>query len=129
LRATPEWSIADMLRHMWSWNELVLRALEDWPGPSDWLPPGTGKDEDTYNAELLAANAGMNTTALIESLSAAYGRYATLVDQLDDDKLNEVGTTPWGAHDSYLRMIAEIIGHDAEHATHIAAARGQDRTG
>jgi hypothetical protein len=123
LNVTPEWSIADMLRHVLDWNELVVRCLDDWHGPRDWVPTLARDDEDTFNIQQVAARAHADPATIRAGLEAAHRRFLATLEHSSDAELAERSEAPWGAYIPRLAIIDDMAGHDEEHAAQIAAAR------
>jgi hypothetical protein len=120
LQATPEWSALELLRHMWVWDELAARCLDDWQGSRAWLP--VYADEDAFNAEMVAARAGTSLADTLEGIGRAHTRYAGILETCDDAELNQVAAAPWGEQVTRLHLINELAGHDLEHLEQLRGA-------
>lgn len=119
LQVTPEWNGLDMLRHILTWNDLLIRNLQDWSRTSDRAPGEL--DFDKLNAQYVQERSHLGRDALIEQLNAAYSYYLGLIDTSSDTELAEQGLAPWGEALTRLQACGSV-GHDAEHFEHIQAA-------
>lgn len=113
LQATEQWSALDVLRHMLVWDELGARCLEHWQDDRAWMPHYD--DEDHFNIEMVAAQAGVTLEAIGGRIRLAYRRFAEALELSSPDELREVGTAPWGERVTRPHMINELLGHDLEH--------------
>lgn len=112
-QATHEWTALDLLRHIWVWNELCARCLDDWLGSRDWII--TFADEDQFNLEMVAARANTSLKQIMAGLQGAYARYDQALDECSDAQLAERAPAPWGQRLSRAELIWFELGHDLTH--------------
>lgn len=111
--ATQEWTALDILRHIWVWNELCARCLEDWLGSRDWIISFAG--EDQFNLEMVAARAGTTLEQIVAGIEQAYHAYTTVLAGCSDAELAEQAAAPWGRPLTRTELIWFELEHDLMH--------------
>jgi hypothetical protein len=119
VQITHEWNGLDILRHMVMWNDLTLRALQDWTGSRAWAP--SEPDLDIVNANGVRERAELGVEELSAQLQRAYTLYLAMLGVASDEELSQPGLAPWNETITRLQAIG-AVGHDAEHTEEIAAA-------
>lgn len=120
--ATEEWTLLDLLRHIWVWNELCTRTLSDWHGNRDWVL--TFGAEDQFNVEMVAARAHASFEQVLAGIEQAYRFYDTILAECNDAELAERAAAPWGQELSRVELIWFELGHDLSHLDQLKAALG-----
>ena len=113
------WTTKDVMAHLLSWDEEVLRTAEAWTGERAWQQGAHYDDE--WNEFEVQQRAGMELSELIDGLNASQRKLIHLMDQLTDQQLTAMATAPWGERMSLLSFLYEMALHVATHRANLEA--------
>ena len=120
-KVAGEWTIRDVLAHIWAWDEEALRTIEDWTGSRDWQ---RGVDfGEAWNQRMHAAFKDRTLLEILDGLTTCHRKRMTLFDRLSDEELRVVANYPWGERGSLAGFFFAMAQHDPEHYMDIVAFR------
>lgn len=122
----PLWTIREILAHISGWDDSVIAVVECLrDGSVPTTPAAAGID--AYNAATVATREGLDYDHVYCEYIETRKQLLGLLAELDDSKLTETTTLPWGGYGSVQQIIAIFVEHEYEHAGDVqkivAAAR------
>jgi uncharacterized damage-inducible protein DinB len=115
------WTVKDVMAHMLSWDEEILRTAEHWTVERPWQYGAHYDDE--WNESEVAKRAEMDVIALADGLATCQRKLMQLFDQLSDQDLGTMSLAPWGERMSLLSFLHEMALHNSTHRENLEALR------
>ncbi|MEI2688840.1 MAG: maleylpyruvate isomerase N-terminal domain-containing protein [Anaerolineae bacterium] len=115
------WTVKDLMAHLLSWDEEILRTVEHWTAERPWQQDALYDDE--WNEAEVARRAEMDVTELTEGLTACQRKLMQLFDQMSDQELTTVAAAPWGERMSLLSFLYEMALHNSTHRANLETPR------
>ena len=118
-----EWTIRDVLAHIWAWDEEALRTMEHWTGPRAWQQ---GVDYgEAWNQRMHAAYKDRTLLDILDGLTTCHRKRMAHFDTLSEEDLRTEAPYPWGGHGSLAKFLFIMAQHDADHYMDIVTFREQ----
>ena len=111
---TGDWTVKDVIAHVWDRSDEALQTAKVWRGPRRWQE-GISYD-DAWNEAHVNARRVLPLISVVDGATGTHRKLMHLVDEADDAILQQVGQAPWGSEMSLLEMLYEIAEHYAQHA-------------
>jgi hypothetical protein len=108
------WTVKDVIAHVWSWGDEALQTIKHWQKPRPWQA-GVAYD-DAWNETQVAARRALPLINVVDGVTGVHRRLVHQLDLADDQVLAEVGLAPWGEEMTLIDFIFSMAGHYAEHA-------------
>lgn len=115
------WTVKDVMAHLLSWDEEILRTAEHWTAERPWQDGALYDDE--WNELEVSQRAAMDVIELADGLTTCQRRLMQLFDQLTDQDLVTMSTAPWGERMSLLSFLYEMALHNSTHRANLEALR------
>ncbi len=115
------WTVKDVMAHMLSWDEEILRTAEHWTEERPWQYGAHYDDE--WNEIEVAQRADMDVIALADGLATLHRRLLQTFDALHDADLAVMSVAPWGERMSLLSFLYEMALHNSAHRKDLEALR------
>jgi uncharacterized damage-inducible protein DinB len=115
------WTVKDVMAHMLSWDEEILRTVEHWTADRPWQHGALYDDE--WNEFGVAQRANMDVIELADGLATCQRKLMQLFDQLSDQDLTAMSIAPWGERMSLLSFIYEMALHNSTHRANLETLR------
>lgn len=116
------WTVKDLMAHMLSWDEEILRTMEDWTGERLWQQDALYDDE--WNELEVYMRNEMTVIDLADALATSHRKILRAFDRTDDAKLVALALTPWGDRTSLLGFLYEMALHNATHRADLEKISG-----
>lgn len=107
------WTVKDVMAHLLSWDEEILRTMEHWKAERPWQYGALYDDE--WNEMQVAQRADMDVIELADGLATCQRKQMQLFDQMSDQELAAMSVTPWGERMSLLSFLYEMALHNSSH--------------
>ena len=111
--AAGEWTVKDIVAHVWSWLEEATQTVRAWQGPRPWQAGGVY--DDAWNERQVDDRSGMALISVVDGLTSAHRRLMHLLDLAEEESLAVIGKEPWGAEMPLVEFYFEMGGHYTEH--------------
>lgn len=108
-----QWSVKDVMAHVWSWVEEAARTAKAWDGRRPWQE-GVAYD-DEWNERHVREKEALALIAVVDGLTGAHRRLMHLLDLEEDDALAVVAKAPWGAEMALVDFYYEMAAHYHDH--------------
>lgn len=115
------WTVKDVMAHMLSWDEEILRTVEHWTVERPWQDGALYDDE--WNEMEVARHADMDVIALADGLTTCQRKLMQLFDQMSDEELAATSTAPWGERMALISFLHEMSLHNSTHRKDLEALR------
>jgi hypothetical protein len=115
------WTVKDLMAHLLSWDEEILRTVEHWTAERPWQQDALYDDE--WNEAEVARRAEMDVTELTEGLTDCQRQLMQLFDQMSDQAADHMSTAPWGERMSLLSFLYEMALHNSTHRANLETQR------
>jgi hypothetical protein len=89
-----EWTVKDVVAHVWSWLDEAVRTVKVWDGRRPWQEGVTF--DDAWNEKAVKDKSALALIAVVDGLTGAHRRFMHLLDLAEDDSLAVVGKAFWG---------------------------------
>ncbi len=125
-RAISKWTLKDLLAHVASWDEEMVRVLQTFTMPVESVYTYTISDRNgfaAWNEEQLELRRARAVSEIISEFEIARRDLIQVVEGLTDPVLNRTRMTPWGEPSSGFGLIETQIEHDREHAEQVRSYR------
>lgn len=116
---SPGWLVRDVLAHLNGWEAATVEALRALLRGEIYSLVGY-RGVDAFNANGVAARAGMTFEALREECEALRRDLLAAFAEVPESELETVINAPWGRQ-TVERMVTVIGYHEQDHAREIAA--------
>jgi hypothetical protein len=108
-----QWTVKDVMAHVWSWVEEANRTVKAWDGRRPWQEDVAYDDE--WNERHVREKEPLALIAVVDGLTGAHRRLMHLLDLAEDDALSVVAKAPWGAEITLVEFFYEMAGHYHDH--------------
>jgi uncharacterized damage-inducible protein DinB len=115
------WTVKDVMAHMLSWDEEILRTAEHWTVERPWQHGALYDDE--WNEMEVAQRAEMDVIELADGLATCQRKLMQLFDQTSDLELATISAAPWGERMSLLSFLYEMALHNSTHRANLETLR------
>lgn len=115
------WTAKDVMAHLLSWDEEILRTVEHWAKDRPWQHDALYDDE--WNEEEVSKRAHLDVVTLADSLSMAHRRLLEMFDRLPDAELASMSRAPWGERMALVSFLNEMALHNNTHRLDIETLR------
>jgi hypothetical protein len=115
------WTVKDLMAHLLSWDEEILRTVEHWTAERPWQQDALYDDE--WNEAEVARRAEVDVTELADGLATCHRQLMQLFDQMSDQQLTAMSTAPWGERMSLLSFLYEMALHNSTHRANLETQR------
>jgi hypothetical protein len=115
------WTVKDVMAHVLSWDEEILRTVEHWTNERSWQDGALYDDE--WNEMEVARRADLDVVALADGLATLHRKLLQTFDALSDEELAATSVTPWSERMSLLSFLYEMALHNSTHRKDLEALR------
>jgi uncharacterized damage-inducible protein DinB len=115
------WTVKDVMAHVLSWDEEILRTVEHWTVERPWQDGALYDDE--WNEMEVAKRADLDVIALADGLATEHRRLLQAFDSLGDEELAATSVAPWGERMSLLSFLHEMALHNSTHRKDLETLR------
>ncbi len=139
-----DWTVRDVLAHILAWDEYVVELVKRWPDISlpsrqspasaspesasaDPLAQWISGDDETRNARLHDARAGLSMIEVLDNLATCHRQIVSRCQRLSEEKLRTEVEYDWGERGNLVNLLVSMSAHTADHAADIYAARAEGR--
>lgn len=125
-KAIDKWTLKDLLAHIASWDEEVVRVLQTFAlsGESQYTYVIVDKNDFAlWNEEQIQMRAARSANEVIGEFESARRDLIQVVEGLTDPVLNRSRMTSWGKQSTGFDLILAQIEHDREHAEQVRSYR------
>jgi hypothetical protein len=110
-----DWTVKDIIAHVWDRGDEVLHMTKVWRGPRPWQA-GVSYD-DAWNEAHVNARRVLPLISVVDGVTGVHRRLVHFLDVADDDILAQVGKAPWDEVEmALIEMLYETAEHYARHA-------------
>ncbi len=111
----PLWTIREILAHISGWDDSVIAVIECL---RDGSVPTTPAREgvDAYNAATVTTREGLDYDHVYREYIETRKILLGMLAELDDARLAETTTLPWGGYGTVEQIIGIFVEHEIEHA-------------
>ena len=121
------WTAKDVMAHLLSWDEEILRTVESWTKDRPWQHDALYDDE--WNEEEVAKRGHLDVVTLADSLSTCHRRLLEMFDRLPDAELAVMSRAPWGERMALVSFLNEMALHNNTHRLDIETLRRSHSSG
>ncbi len=114
-----EWTVKDIIAHVWDRGDEALHTAKVWRGPRPWQA-GVNYD-DAWNDAHVNARRVLPLINVVDGVTGVHRRLIHFLDEADDDVLAQAGKVPWDGEMPLIDMLYEVAEHYALHAQSLAA--------
>lgn len=107
------WTVRDVMAHILSWDEEVLRTAQHWTVERPWQDGALYDDE--WNEIEVANRADVSDVDLAEGLAMTHRRLVQWFDKMADKDLVAMGRAPWGERMALISFLHQMAKHDGVH--------------
>ena len=125
-KAIVKWTLKDLVAHIASWDEEVVRVLQTFPMPGESLYTYSISDRNHFagwNEEQVAMRREHSATQVITEFETARRDLIQVIEGLTDAVLNRSRMTSWGTPATGFELIRAQAEHDREHAAQVRSFR------
>lgn len=115
------WTAKDVMAHILSWDEEVLRTAVHWTEARPWQDEALYDDE--WNEQEVAKRSRMGVVDLADGLATSHRHLVQFFDQATDEHLAAMSTAPWGERMSLVSFLYEMALHDGVHRPNLEGMR------
>lgn len=115
------WTVKDVMAHMLSWDEEILRTVEHWTADRPWQHGALYDDE--WNEAEVAQRAAMDVVELADGLATCHRRLLQAFDAMNDDALAATAVSPWGERMALISFLYEMSLHNSTHRKDLETLR------
>lgn len=116
------WTVKDVIAHVWSWGDETLQTIKYWQKPRPWQA-GVAYD-DAWNETQVAARRVLPLINVVDGVTGVHRRLVHQLDLAEEQALAQVGWAPWGEEMTLIDFIYSMAGHYAEHAEGLIEYQG-----
>ena len=114
-----QWSVKDVIAHVWSWTEEAARTAKTWDGRRAWQEGVTFDDE--WNERQVRDRSPLALIAVVDGLTGAHRRLMHLLDIAEDDALEIVAIAPRGEEMRLVDFFYTVAKHYHDHVADLQA--------
>lgn len=125
-RAINKWTLKDLMAHIASWDEEIVRVLQTFTLSGESQYTYTISDLDGFsrwNDEQVAMRTALSANDAISEFESARRDLIQVVEGLTDPVLNRSRMTSWGKPETGFELILGQAEHDREHADQVRSYR------
>ena len=125
-KAISTWTLKDLLAHVASWDEEMVRVLQTFTMPGESAYTYEISDRNGFamwNQEQLAMRAERTPHEIMSEFEIARRDLIQVIEGLTDPVLNRSRMTSWGKPATGFELIQTQIAHDREHAEQVRSYR------
>ncbi len=116
------WTVKDLMAHMLSWDDEILRTMEHWTDERPWQQDALYDDE--WNELEVYMRNEMTVIDLADALATSQRKILRAFDRTEDAKLVALALTPWGDRTSLLGFLYEMALHNGTHRADLEKISG-----
>ena len=109
-----QWTVKDVVAHVWSWADEALYCARAWDGPRPWHT-GAAYD-DAWNEVQVAERRALPLITVVDGVTGAHRRLMHFIDLTDAEAFSKPGKSLWGYETTLGDFLCEIAAHYVEHA-------------
>jgi uncharacterized protein (TIGR03083 family) len=124
--AVVKWSIKDLLAHIASWDEEVLRVVQAFamqPDPHFSYTISERNDFATWNEEQIELRKDRSLEQVETEFRNARRDLIQVVEGLTDQVLMRPKMTSWGKVRTGFELLGEVVQHDVDHSKDVRSWR------
>jgi uncharacterized protein (TIGR03083 family) len=124
--AVEKWSMKDLLAHIASWDEEVLRVIQAFamqPDPHFSYAISERSDFSAWNSEQVELRRERTLEQVVAEFRNARRDLIQVVEGLTDQVLMRPKMTSWGKVHTGFELLDEMVQHDAEHTKDVRSWR------
>jgi uncharacterized damage-inducible protein DinB len=125
-RAINKWTLKDLLAHVASWDEEIVRVLQTFTMPGESQYTYTISDRNDYavwNEEQVSARREHSVTQVMTEFEMSRRDLIQVVEGLTDPVLNRSRMTSWGTPMTGFELLVMQVEHDVDHADQVRSYR------
>ncbi len=125
-KAVAKWTLKDLLAHIASWDEEIVRVLQTFTMPGESMYTYSISDRSGYaawNEEQIAARREKSASAVMSEFETARRDLIQVVEGLTEPVLNRSRMTSWGIAATGFDLLKMQVEHDLEHAEQVRSYR------
>jgi len=125
-KAIDKWTLKDLIAHIASWDEEMVRILQAFSLPGEPVYTYTISDRNgfaAWNEEQVNARRERSVNEILSELETARRDLIQVIEGLTDPVLNRSHITTWGKPATGFELIMTQVEHDREHAAQIRSYR------
>jgi uncharacterized damage-inducible protein DinB len=116
----PNWTIKQYIDHVSGWDDAMVEALTA-HAKNEPVPQSAARGIDSYNAQTVSTRETLDLARSRSEFAAGHERVIQALRDLPDEKFDQQFVFPWGESGTIKDFIDIFVGHDKEHADHLAA--------
>lgn len=125
-KAIHKWTLKDLLAHIASWDEEVVRVLQTFTLPGESLYTYTISERNefgSWNEEQITARRERSANEVLTEFETARRDLIQVIEGLTDPVLSRSRMTSWGKTATGFELIQTQAEHDREHAEQVRSYR------
>ncbi len=125
-KAADKWTLKDLLAHLASWDEEVVRVLQTFTMPGESQYTYVISDRNgfaVWNEEQVSMRRDHPLPDVISEFETARRDLIQVVEGLTDPVLNRRRMTSWGKPSTGFELVVTQVEHDREHAAQVRSYR------
>lgn len=125
-KAIDKWTLKDLLSHVASWDEEMVRVLQTFTMPGESQYTYTISDKNDYaawNEDEVNSRRAKSVSEVMSEFEIARRDLIQVVEGLTDPVLNRSRMTPWGEAQTGFQLVTIQVEHDHEHADQVRSYR------
>jgi hypothetical protein len=125
-KAVDKWTLKDLLAHIASWDEEMVRVLQTFTMPGESIYTYAIADRNgfaVWNEEQVAARRERAVSEVMSEFEIARRDLIQVIEGLTDAVLNRSRMTSWGKSATGFELIMTQVDHDREHAEQVRSYR------
>lgn len=125
-KAIDKWTLKDLLAHIASWDEEMVRVLQTFTLPGESIYTYAIADRNgfaVWNEEQITARRERTMPEIMSEFEIARRDLIQVVEGLTDAVLNRSRMTSWGKAATGFELIMTQVDHDREHAEQVRSFR------
>lgn len=120
--AIGEWSVADLVGHIATWEELALQTIHDWKARRELSGPERLKSEggvDRFNARQVETKRSLRASDLISQSNATFEALNSAMESLTDEEWVETSYFETSHPGEFGEIVGRFVGGEAGLFSHI----------
>jgi hypothetical protein len=125
-KAIDKWTLKDLLAHLASWDEEVVRVLQTFTMPGESHYTYVISDRNgfaVWNEEQIAMRRDHSLPQVMSEFEIARRDLIQVVEGLTDPVLSRSRMTSWGKPSTGFELVMTQVEHDVEHAAQVRSYR------
>lgn len=116
---TGAWTVKDVIAHVWSWGDEVLRTVKAWGEARPWQAGVTYND--AWSEAQVIAKSALPLITVVDGATSVHRRLMHQLYTLSDEMLTQVDRAPWGEEMPLVELFHRMAEHYARHAQDLKA--------